>query len=465
MTDNSAAKKSAWGKLLLLLAAAAVLAWACYAHRFRLNDQRYMLWDWRHLPSLNTYGAAAALSVPFFLGQWLYAVRPSARGVALLLISLSTFALMIAFLIVQWVPPDFRAIGYAVTNISNGGYLAEGAMFQSSGLTPVEILRRYPQILPNVLGHAYNKPPGLGMIGMWIVGEFGLGPGTPTLVGLIIALIAAASVPAAYLFIAHFTGNRDAAFCGASFLALCPSILLFFPTSDQLFPPVTVLLTLLWSLAMQKNRLLISAAFGVALAITFFFAYLPAVLIVFLLGVTVRARPKLEISRIALHAALAIACVAVLYFLFWLATGFDPIATFISAWKTEHIKMAQWCADTGRPPRRLPGTIWWDLVSFAMGSGWIGILLAIYYFLPGDRRADRPGQFRIALLCAAQILIVALVGILPGETVRYWMFMLPMLMLPVGLELSRWPHGWRIAAYGALLVLSTVICQSMIFIV
>ncbi len=126
--------------------------------------------------------------------------------------------------------------------------------------------------------------------------------------------------------------------------------------------------------------------------------------------------------------------------------------------------MSQWCASTGFPLRTLPGTIPWDLYSFAMGTGWIGCLLAIYYFLPG-RHAKSAWQFKLCLLCLAQILVVDLTGILPGETIRYWMFMLPLLMIPVGLELSRWGMRGRICAYAALLVLSGVLCQSMIFIV
>jgi hypothetical protein len=100
-----------------------------------------------------------------------------------------------------------------------------------------------------------------------------------------------------------------------------------------------------------------------------------------------------------------------------------------------------------------------------MGMGWIGVLLAIYYFLPRWRQKRSAGEYRLCLLCVGQILFVALTGILPGETVRYWMFMLPLVMAPVGLELTRWGRGGRLAVFAALLVLSVVISQSLVFIV
>jgi hypothetical protein len=57
-----------------------------------------------------------------------------------------------------------------------------------------------------------------------------------------------------------------------------------------------------------------------------------------------------------------------------------------------------------------------------------------------------------------------LTGALQVETARIWMFMLPMLMLPVGLELANWRPGARLAVYAALLILTAEMCQSMEFI-
>jgi hypothetical protein len=124
----------------------------------------------------------------------------------------------------------------------------------------------------------------------------------------------------------------------------------------------------------------------------------------------------------------------------------------------------QWLAVSGFPPRRLPGTIPWDLYGFAMGSGWIGFLLAAYYFggLIFTRSAVTP-QARIAGLCVAQFVLEAMTGLIQGETERLWIFMMPMLMLPIGLELKNWSVAARMIAFGALLLLTTVICQNIVF--
>jgi hypothetical protein len=119
---------------------------------------------------------------------------------------------------------------------------------------------------------------------------------------------------------------------------------------------------------------------------------------------------------------------------------------------------------SGYPPRRLPGTIPWDLYGFALGSGWIGFLVALYYFVGLIFNRPRAAQgARIAWLCLAQFMLVALLGLIQGETERVWIFMMPMLMLPIGLELKTWSVAARLIAFGALLLLTTMICQNIEF--
>jgi hypothetical protein len=59
--------------------------------------------------------------------------------------------------------------------------------------------------------------------------------------------------------------------------------------------------------------------------------------------------------------------------------------------------------------------------------------------------------------------LVAVTGLLQSETSRVWNFMLPLLMVPIGLELSRWPTAARIACFAALAILTQVIYQNMSF--
>jgi len=110
--------------------------------------------------------------------------------------------------------------------------------------------------------------------------------------------------------------------------------------------------------------------------------------------------------------------------------------------------------------RPYPATILFDLTDFALGCGWIGYLLVIFHVLQKLHR-QHP---RLVMLAMAQIMVVAVTGLLQSETARVWNFMLPLLLIPVGLELSRWPVGARLLCYAALALITTVIYQKMVFI-
>jgi hypothetical protein len=69
----------------------------------------------------------------------------------------------------------------------------------------------------------------------------------------------------------------------------------------------------------------------------------------------------------------------------------------------------------------------------------------------------------IVLLCLGQILVVAVGGLIPVETARVWLFMVPLLMLPVGLELSRWSSGGRMMVYVCLWGLTLLTCLNLGF--
>jgi 4-amino-4-deoxy-L-arabinose transferase-like glycosyltransferase len=446
-------------RLLIVLAAAGFLAWACYHHRFRLNDEHYMLWTWRHVPAWPLYPGIFIAAVPFFLGQWL--ARRSAIIPAIGLLMLSTFALGIAFNILQDPPPDVNVLGFTVVNRTNGGYYDGGALFESLHWPIRQVLSQYPNLMTRLMGHLYNKPPGPALFCWGIIHIFGDNISTANLLFILIAAGAALAVPATYLLTRQLTSDRVAAFAAASYLSLCPGVLLFLPCFDVCYILCTVALAVLWLRAIQTDRMAYSVVFGLVYAIAFFFTYLPAVLVLLLIGIAIlRLSPNRGKSFVK-HAGLALIVFAAFYLALWLLTGFNPIATFRSALANEHGRMATWTQSNGFPPRKLPGTIPWDLYSFALGSGWISFLLVAMYFLRFRHVNSEHGTRKLAMLCIAQILFVAVAGLIPSETARVWLFMLPLLVLPIGLELSRWNFWARQCVYAALLVLTTLILQSM----
>ena len=65
--------------------------------------------------------------------------------------------------------------------------------------------------------------------------------------------------------------------------------------------------------------------------------------------------------------------------------------------------------------------------------------------------------------CLLQVLLVAVAGLIPAETARVWLFMVPLLMLPVGLELAEWTPRARWSVYAALWGLMVLVGQNMMF--
>jgi len=466
---NPAPPRSGLGlgaRVVILAGVTIFLVLAVCGHRFGLNNQKYFYRQWRHLPDFPLYWQTACLAIPFFLGQWLFHRRPEAVYTALALVTFSTLCIMVMSTTGQEHRANSDRIEDLVTSRTANGYFEEAARLDVSGLGISRWLGIYPLMVPALMGHAADKPPGPILLNYIVCRFFGDGRLGAKAAGLFMAVLAALSVPATYAFIIYFSKSRSAAFLGASFMALSPALILFYPQFDQFYPVLTAGLTILWAQALRKNQLRFAAAHGVLFGVTTFISYLPCVLGLFLIGYTLLywfAQPAMGEGRIMAHVAVAIGAFIGFYSVLWLVTGFDPIATARACWPQGPLP-EQWSAAAGYPPRRLPGTIPWDLYGFALGSGWIGFLLALYYFVGSIfNRSPATPAAPIAWLCLAQFVLVALLGLIQGETERVWIFMMPMLMLPIGLELANWNVASRMVVLGALLLISTMICQNIVF--
>jgi hypothetical protein len=71
---------------------------------------------------------------------------------------------------------------------------------------------------------------------------------------------------------------------------------------------------------------------------------------------------------------------------------------------------------------------------------------------------------RLAFLALFQIVAFAGGAFLPAESSRLWLILMPLLAVPIGLELARWSYGARVTVYACELLLMTVICQNIILI-
>ena len=106
----------------------------------------------------------------------------------------------------------------------------------------------------------------------------------------------------------------------------------------------------------------------------------------------------------------------------------------------------------------------WDIYDFFLASGWATFGIVALFVVRSVR--NREGDWRVrsfALAALGTIAIVDLTGLLRAETARVWLFLQPLAIGVVGIELARWSASWRAAAYAVLLFALVVIRSRMIF--
>jgi len=112
------------------------------------------------------------------------------------------------------------------------------------------------------------------------------------------------------------------------------------------------------------------------------------------------------------------------YAFLYALTGFDPIQAFSQALANQRTLLTRYAAD-----RPYPATAIFDLTDFFLGLGWI----APIYLATAVRLLNRP----LAFLTACQILCVAASSLLPGETARVWIFMMPLVAILTAESMSK----------------------------
>ena len=138
----------------------------------------------------------------------------------------------------------------------------------------------------------------------------------------------------------------------------------------------------------------------------------------------------------------------------------EKLHAFVTVYADEARQAAK-AAELARP---WPATIPFDLLDFALGTGWLSFFLVGFWF--SRRWNEDPVWLSLDWRVVAglvQIGVVAVWGLIPVETARVWLFMMPLLMLPVGIELAQWAARARGAVYFALWVLTVLVGQNMVF--
>ena len=474
--QRNASRFSDGTKLAVVLFSTLVLRALLTNHVDGLNGPDYWDWSWRTMDGYRLFPAMLAAATPFFLAQYLHHRRSiGSFTVPLLALMLSTLALQLTAVGIQKKPFGFERITQRVMHPITTSYYTDATSFTSLN----DWLQSFPDSLMSYHTHSRNKPPGPILYYVFLQRIFGVTPRAAAAGGLLVAVLAALSIPACYTLIKLSTeGNREAAFFGASFLALCPGLLLFFPQFDQVYPILTCGLIGSWFLTLRRDRLVCSVAYGALLSIVFFVSYSLLVLgfsLALYAVFFVRERPWQNGVIAVKHVFVALGTFAGLYGVFWLFTGFDPVETFRQSLANQAVLAAR----LGRP---YPQSIFFDLTDFALGSGWISVILTFFFLwrktvgTNADDDAEtgaESGESRpmsgsrhdpslaMSLLFLFQILTVAVSGLLRTETARVWIFLLPLLMFPIGNELAGWRFFPRLAVYFCLWFLMSSVLQNM----
>jgi hypothetical protein len=425
-----------------------------------MNGPPYWEWRWQRLPAHKVYFGMLMAGLPFFLAQLIYIKRKNFLIMSICLVSLSTVMMQLAGISMYSEGFQLDRIGEIVLNPLVTSYYTDAARL-SWQISIGQLLSEFPVHLPNFIDHSLTKPPGPILYYYLLIKLFGINQSTAFIGGFVIIIISSFVVPAAFWLLRCFGENREVSFLGASYMTLCPGLILFSPEFDQIYPIFTCLLLGSWVLALQKDSLLFSSFFGGVLFLLSFMAYNLLTLGAFIAFYGIYyclIKNERKLGLLIKHSFIGIFVVLITYYCGWILLGFDPIETFIVClnnfknFDSSHFSQRTYLM-----------SILFSLLDFSLGLGWIPVFLTVTYLF-SKLQFDSGRSLPIIIIGLLQILIAAISGLLPGETARIGIFMMPFLMLPVGVMLSSWGVLQRNILYFFAIMLISAIGQNMLFI-
>jgi hypothetical protein len=432
--------------MVLVLLATAILCLFLYWQIIYVAGSRYDRFGWHRTPFWPLFPLTFLCASSVFLMEFL---PPRFFKAALIVpgLMLSCFALELVAATLQWNELRIMPIIRDVRSPSATSYFNDAEDLVRDSVPVKEFLRTYPQRLAQFHYHAHNKGPMLILFYYMMLRVFP-NPDTAALMGaLVIGMIGAAAIPATWYMIRSLTGDAKAALYGAAIFTLVPGLHVFLPEFDQVYVPLTALLIALWARALASGRRIYPVLAGLTLSITCLFAFNTLVIGAFLAALTILyvVRGESSLRHVARQAAIVIAAIVLFYGVLYLVTGYDPVATLREAWRHQNINLK----DLKRP---WPDTIPSDLTNFMIGFGWLPLLVLISF---ASAFQSHRRHIPLVLMCLAQPVLVAVTGLLQSETTRLWLFMTPLLIVPIGLEIPHWPRVHRFALFfGQTLVLA-----------
>lgn len=442
------------GATALIVFTTVVLLILIYRETPHLNGSPYWVWSYRHLDVARVGVALGCGAIPFFLARWAVTRGLSIRW-ALPVVASATFALQLAAIGLMDAPFGFGEIIDIIRSEAATSYFSDAEKSIADGVSVREFISTFPDRMPNLGGHNRNKPPGLTLYHWLFICMSSNAKSAALLAGVCIAFLTALSVPLTFWMMRTLQASTQASWEAASFVALSPGLILIFPEFDQTFTLFTCLLIGTWSLAVRGRGARDACLFGIVLAVTLFFTFNILVIGAFLVGYAILHRPAIGIRRLVVISIIALITVAAVYSATGLATGYNPVTTFVQAIHMQHVNLQSL-------PRPWPQTIGWDLNEFALTTGWLG------YGVLGAAciRVSRSRVWRAVIgIVVLQLLITAISGLLQAEAARLWLFLVPVLSIAVGLEVEHWTRREREIFHICRVILLLAVCQKMQFII
>jgi hypothetical protein len=296
----------------------------------------------------------------------------------------------------------------------------------------------------SLTGHSTSHPAG-PILFYWVFATlFGKDAGA-FLGGIAVGLIASFGVVVMYHFAGLWTTDRRVRLLASGFYALLPGLTVFFPELDQVYPIFSMLAILAFVKALNTSSAWYgyAPALGAVLFAASFFAYNLLTIGAFLLYYSLwwwwrEGRTGTAAFTAIRAAAVSLIAAASLYLVLWAATGYNLPAALRHALALQDAT-ARWL---NRPyiVFILP-----DLYDFALAAGIIAIpILWIHLSKLREEFKKNPNRMALTLIGLATIVTVDVSGLLRGETARVWLFLQPLLVVPVALELARLRWTWRL---------------------
>jgi hypothetical protein len=399
-----------------------------------LNGAWYWKWGWRDLDLLQT---AMFLSPPLLLLHFTLArvdVPGRVSDVRRCLIALAACNFLLQILAVVADPRGFSVLARIVESPVATGYYGDAERVTDAA----DWLGRYHRIERNT--HSGAHPP--GPILFYYALRLVAGPQlAPTLGALLIGLMGAAGTLVVYPFAGLWTSEARPRLLACAAYALMPGLVLFLPEFDQVYAIQAMAMAICLERALE-GRARWAIALGGALFLSAFFAYNLLTMGTFLaLQAAYRLwsrrgdpeRPYVLLRVVTLSLGTCLLAYALLGF----ATGFNPIRSF----QQSYSRVQNVGEGLNRPWK---ATVLWDLYDFLIGSGMICLPLLVLHGLRGFREGlrGRP-DLVLSVIGLVTIAVVDLTGLLRAETARVWLFLQPLVFVPVGLELDRFAPGAR----------------------